>query len=166
MKKILFTFFAIVSLFTISSCGDNKDEPSLDEDGWIDPVFAKVLQERGYIADAKTVTPLDVASIESIDVSGEMFSINPGPIKSMKGLNYFTSLTELFCLNNQLTTLDISKNRFLISLDCDQNPGKDGWFIVTSWFDKPPVSEDVTSYFTNRDWTINGQIVKIEYRKV
>lgn len=120
MKKILFTFFAIVSLFTISSCGDNKDEPSLDEDGWIDPVFAKVLQERGYIADAKTVTPLDVASIESIDVSGE-FGINPGPIESVKGLNYFTSLTELFCLNNQLTTLDISNNTQLKVLYCNNN---------------------------------------------
>ena len=121
MKKFLFTFLAIAALFSIPSCGDTKDEPSPAEDGWIDPVFAKILQERGYIADAKTVTPLDVASIESIDVSGEIFSIVPGPIKSMKGLDYFTSLTELYCFNNQLTTLDVSNNTQLKVLYCNNN---------------------------------------------
>ncbi len=100
------------------ACSDDK-EPLPVGDEWIDPVFAEVLQERGYIADAKTVTPHEVANIMAIDVSGP-YGIR-GAIKSLRGISHFTNLRNLDCGNNQLEALDVSQNAALIELDCSDN---------------------------------------------
>ena len=42
-------------------------------------------------------------------------------IESLKGIELFTALTSLYCLHNQLTTLDVSKNTKLETLDCSFN---------------------------------------------
>ena len=42
-------------------------------------------------------------------------------IKSLEGIQYFTSLYELNCASNELTTLDLSKCRRLERLDCSSN---------------------------------------------
>ena len=42
-------------------------------------------------------------------------------IYSLKGIEFFTSLVDLVCSDNQLTTLDISKNVKLEELDCSNN---------------------------------------------
>lgn len=42
-------------------------------------------------------------------------------ISSLKGIEYFTELLELDCGNNQLTSLDVSKNTKLVKLICSKN---------------------------------------------
>lgn len=42
-------------------------------------------------------------------------------ISSLKGIEYFTELKELNCDNNQLTSLDVSKNTKLVKLICAKN---------------------------------------------
>ena len=42
-------------------------------------------------------------------------------ITSLKGIEYFTALTGLWCSNNQLTSLDVSKNTKLTELWCTKN---------------------------------------------
>ena len=42
-------------------------------------------------------------------------------ISSLKGIEYFTELKELDCGNNQLTSLDVSKNTKLVKLICSKN---------------------------------------------
>ena len=42
-------------------------------------------------------------------------------IADLTGIEYFTSLTELNCKNNQLTSLDVNSNTALLSLRCFQN---------------------------------------------
>lgn len=42
-------------------------------------------------------------------------------ISSLKGIEYFTELLELDCDNNQLTSLDVSKNAKLVKLICSKN---------------------------------------------
>ena len=42
-------------------------------------------------------------------------------IKSLKGIEYFTALTGLTCMDNSLTTLDVSKNTALEYLNCYRN---------------------------------------------
>lgn len=42
-------------------------------------------------------------------------------ISSLKGIEYFTELLELDCDNNQLTSLDVSKNTKLVKLICSKN---------------------------------------------
>lgn len=49
-----------------------------------------------------------------IDVSGQNIS-------SLKGIAYFPNLTELRCYNNQITSLDMSRNTRLVTLNCPDN---------------------------------------------
>lgn len=42
-------------------------------------------------------------------------------IKSLEGIEYFTNLTSLYCENNELTSLDVSKNTALSILNCSHN---------------------------------------------
>ena len=42
-------------------------------------------------------------------------------ISSLKGIEYFTALTKLYCYNNQLSALDVSKNTALTELHCYNN---------------------------------------------
>lgn len=42
-------------------------------------------------------------------------------IHNLKGIEYFTALTRLYCSNNELTSLDLSKNTALTYLDCSYN---------------------------------------------
>ncbi len=42
-------------------------------------------------------------------------------IKDLKGIEFFTSLTALDCISNQLTSLDVSNNTALTHLDCMDN---------------------------------------------
>ena len=42
-------------------------------------------------------------------------------IKSLKGVEYFTALEELFCSDNLLTEIDVSKNIALKKLECGHN---------------------------------------------
>lgn len=89
------------------------------ENHWIDPVFAAVLQERGYIGDALAVTQAEVAGIEDLDVSGD--PDNRGNIISLRGLEYFKSLRSLDCSLNQLRTIDLTGNPRLAELYCHYN---------------------------------------------
>lgn len=86
---------------------------------WIDPVFAAVLQERGYIKNALTVTPAEVADIAEVDVSGT--PENCGNIASLRGLEHFKALRTLDCSFNHLNEIDLSGNPLLAELYCHYN---------------------------------------------
>ena len=183
MKKLFIASLAFIAIIAATSCSDDKEknEPLPVGDEWIDPTFAQELQERGYIADAKTVTPLDVDDIKEVSVSGK--EDNPGNIESLRGIEYFIELTSLNCSYNQLTSLDISKNSQLTylvcsgnqlkslgiskntqltELNCSDNPGINNKFIVTAWFDQYSVP---SPSFQLDPWDYNGHIVTIEYHK-
>ena len=84
-----------------------------------DSEFRKYLLSQDYGEDGK-LTETEISKVTSISVSGKSSS-EPGNIKSLKGIEYFTALKYLYCGNNQLTTLDISKNTALTSLFCYNN---------------------------------------------
>ena len=87
-----------------------------------DPGFAQKLQELGHISDAENITSADmekIAAITELDVSGTYE--NRGTLTSLQGIEYFESLTELYCLSNQLTSLDVSANTALTELWCGYN---------------------------------------------
>ncbi|MDE5844700.1 MAG: hypothetical protein K2H44_04885 [Muribaculaceae bacterium] len=87
---------------------------------WIDSEFAKVLENRGYIKHASTITIKEVEQLTKIDISGTDYS-NRGTLKSMKGLEYFVNLEELKCHSNLLTELNVSSLKKLKILECHEN---------------------------------------------
>ena len=52
------------------------------------------------------------------DKDAEFFLYMPYDIKSLKGIEYFTSLTSLDCRNSEITSLDLSHNTALKKLSC------------------------------------------------
>ncbi len=50
-----------------------------------------------------------------------MINVNSKGISNLKGIGYFTALTDLACSNNSLQSLDVSSNTKLTKLDCSDN---------------------------------------------
>ena len=151
-----------------------------------DPGFAQKLQELGHISDAENITSADmekIAAITELDVSGTYE--NRGTLTSLQGIEYFESLTELYCLSNQLTSLDVSANTALMVLECDDNqltsldvsantaltelycennPGDgESKFPVTAWFDDNSIPDAL--YVDQSSWSYGGKTITIEFQK-
>ena len=78
-----------------------------------DYYFRNYLRSQSYGTDG-WLTEAEIASVTSIDVSSKQ-------IEDLKGIEYFTALEKLFCNNNQLPSLDVSKNTKLTELNCSYN---------------------------------------------
>ncbi len=99
--------------------------PSTDITAGFDPLFARELQKRGYIADPDNITFKDVMRVTILNVAGERVWVPEkdeyeydGKLTSLKGIEYFESLIDLYCYGNQLTSLDVSNNTALRRLYC------------------------------------------------
>lgn len=126
MKKL----FVVLSVFTVSllllnSCSkSDNDETSGNRDGNVnvltkitDPKFKEYIRnaiDNGRIITASPdfLTEKEAAAVERLD-------IYHWKIKSLEGIEYFTGLKELDCSNNELQTLDLSKNIKLEKLRCN-----------------------------------------------
>ena len=91
----------------------SKDNLAVNADNFPDENFRVCLQSESYGWDY-VLTPEEISVIKSLHVS------NNG-ITSLKGIEYFTALTELVCYETQLTSLDLSKNTALEFLQCPTN---------------------------------------------
>ncbi|MBR6456334.1 MAG: ribosomal protein L7/L12 [Prevotella sp.] len=78
-----------------------------------DANFRNWLRAQAYGADG-ILTPEEIATVTSIGVGNKS-------IADLTGIEHFTALTMLACNNNQLTSLDVSKNTALIQLQCHSN---------------------------------------------
>lgn len=105
--------------------GDQKQRLSITQNGLnettritsaFDPYFAAELQRRKYISDAKHIQAKDVKNITKLYISDAATKLT-----SLKGIEYFHELQTLLCANNQIETLDISKNFRLAILECGSN---------------------------------------------
>jgi len=96
--------------------------PKEDITAAFDPAFAGLLKRRGFIPDSTRILIEDVQGIDSLDVSGtgEDWKAGKG-LTSLAGIEYFESLTKLYCYYNQLTSLDVSQNTVLEILQCSRN---------------------------------------------
>jgi hypothetical protein len=112
--KLILLSLALLALF--SRC---DKEPEIDPDARVeipDPNFLAALIEAGVDRNGDgEISNGEAAMIFSLDVSD-------GHITKMTGLEKFVNPDTLRCANNQLTTLDISKNSSLLYLSLCCNP--------------------------------------------
>ena len=107
------------SLFTacVTDYGDNPVTPTvriaIDKENFPDDIFREYLLGQDYGWDG-VLTEREIMNITEIDV----YDMD---ISSLQGIEYFTALTVLDCDDNELTTLDISKNTALVKLYCSWN---------------------------------------------
>jgi len=82
-----------------------------------DDNFEAYLEANGMgngIANDDYVTTSNINTINSLDISSTAIS-------DLIGIEGFTSLSTLFCNDNQLTSLDVSQNTSLTNLRCQNN---------------------------------------------
>lgn len=107
------------SLFTacVTDYGDNPVTPTvriaIDKENFPDDNFRAFLLGQDYGKDG-VLTEREIMNITEMDVYDM-------EISSLQGIEYFTALTVLDCDDNELTTLDISKNTALVKLYCSWN---------------------------------------------
>ncbi len=85
----------------------------INETNFPDANFRNILLEKDYGKDG-LLTDEEIANITKLYVGGE-------DIADLTGIEHFTALKELYCFDNQLTTLDVSKNTTLELLSCYNN---------------------------------------------
>lgn len=105
-----------------------------DLTSYFDAKFASVLAKKGIISKSTQIFRRDVMYVKKVNMSG-------ANLTSLKGIEYFESLTDLDCdgnqltslktknaelaflncYDNQLTSLDVSKNTELTLLECSDN---------------------------------------------
>lgn len=107
------------SLFTacVTDYGDNPVTPkvriAIDKENFPDDNFRAFLLDQDYGKDG-VLTEREIMNITDMDVYDM-------EISSLQGIEYFTALTMLDCEDNELSTLDISKNTALVKLYCSWN---------------------------------------------
>ena len=106
-KKLLLT------LLTLFSLVQAKADVEITETYFSDENFRAYLLGQSYGSDG-VITSTEIAAIEDLDVSNKQIS-------NLKGIEHFTALTGLYCVKNQLTSLDVSKNTALTRLSCFNN---------------------------------------------
>lgn len=78
-----------------------------------DETFREYLKQFDTNGD-NTLIPAERYAVTEIDVGKKNIS-------SLVGIQFFPNLEKLYCYDNQLTELDVSKNRALVYLDCYGN---------------------------------------------
>ena len=78
-----------------------------------DKTFREYLKKFDTNGD-NTLTPAERYAVTEIDVGKKNIS-------SLVGIQFFPNLEKLYCYDNQLTELDVSKNTALVYLDCYGN---------------------------------------------
>ncbi len=135
MKKILLFALPLLAMIAVSCEKDSKELSGDDIIEFKDPNFLKALLtvQEIYIYDEETPSMIDVdankdgkISVNEAQKVKELFLLDYETeesfnIREMPEIKYFTALRFLFCSDNQLTTLDLSKNTALEYLDCDVN---------------------------------------------
>ena len=86
---------------------------AINEKNFPDAAFRNYLLEQDYGKDGK-ITEDEIQTVNWINVEEK-------GIKSLKGVEFFTALTSLYCSDNQLTELDLSMNTKLNTLWCQRN---------------------------------------------
>ena len=100
--------------FTINNSAFEDNSVLLNETNFPDANFRAYITSITGVAEGGTLNNEVLQSVTSIDVN----NIN---ITSLKGIEYFTALTTLYCYHNHLTSLNVSNNIVLEHLSCNNN---------------------------------------------
>ena len=93
--------------------GSDSTGIAIDATNFPDSEFREAVSEYDLDGDGKLSEP----EIQK----AELMSCCENGIRSLKGIEFFTNLKFLYCDNNQLEELDLSKNINLIDLSCGYN---------------------------------------------
>ena len=111
LLAVMMTFMNFIITPVMAAPGDI----AINEDNFPDPNFRKYVKTTTINKDGN-----DILSQEELNAVKEINVENKG-ITNLKGVELFTELKRLYCNQNQLKTLDLSKNINLETLNCMAN---------------------------------------------
>ena len=113
MRRI--RMWGLLAVFLLAASAPAAAVVSIDAANFPDAKFRDHVTANWDSDDNGTLSDAEIAAVDSADVSNK-------DIQSLKGIEHFTALKELICIDNQLTSLDVSKNKHLKSLNCQKKP--------------------------------------------
>ena len=96
-----------------------SDILTIDENAFPDDTFRKYISDNFDTDKSGGLSRSEINAVKTIDVSGTYEK--PGTVKSLKGIEVFTLLTNLSCNYNELTDIDVSQNHSLVCLNIVNN---------------------------------------------
>lgn len=93
---------------------EETEEGIVIEDTFTDEAFKSYVQKEADLDENGKLSEAELGVISTMDVSQL-------GIKEMTGIEYFTSLTELRCNDNSISSLNLQNNRKLTKLYCNNN---------------------------------------------
>ena len=111
MKKLLLLHLLLAMFLGVQTV---KADVVLSATNFPDANFRTYISQKTGVSVGGIISDATLASITNINTSYKNIS-------SLQGIEYFTELTELVCRNNNLTSLDLSKNTKLTYLNCESN---------------------------------------------
>lgn len=124
MKQVILwmmsAILAISGASVFTACMADNDNPvkpvgiAIDETNFPDSVFRQYLFDDYEFAKDGILTDEEIRSTTKLAIDYDY-------IESLKGIEFFTALETLWCNDNELTELDLSRNTKLKFLDCSYN---------------------------------------------
>ncbi len=116
IARLLYLFLALclsLSVWSITVSAAGSGDIAIDAAHFPDDNFRTCV--KWYDQDYNDIlTQEEIACVTSMKVGSQN-------IESLQGIEYFTALEELYCHENHLTSLDVTKNTALTRLDCYLN---------------------------------------------
>ena len=104
---------------------DDAAPVPIDEEHFPDPQFREFIKKSEYDTDGDgALSSEELAAVTTMNCRNcySTYFVTYGRrLYSLQGIEYFTSLTDLDCSENEIGELDLSKNTELVSLECWAN---------------------------------------------
>ncbi len=100
-----------------ASSADTSNSVAIDATNFPDAKFRKYVADNCDTDGDRLLSAEEIASVTEII----LFTFMDSGVSDLSGIEYFTSLTNLYCEANSLTSLDLSKNTALTKLYCGCN---------------------------------------------
>lgn len=116
MKNVLHigvAFLLTVVLYLCFGATAYADDIAINETNFPDAVFREYVT--GFDKDGNGILS------DAERANGQYMSLSNKGISSLQGIEFFAALRSLNCSNNQLTSLDVSRNTSLTNLECGYN---------------------------------------------
>ena len=123
MKKVLFLLmFPVLCFGQYTSIPDQNFEQALIDFGYDDVIDGKVLNANINSVDSLFLEDKNISDLIGVEAFTALKYLR-GYDNQLTSLDVSknTALTKLFCGNNQLTSFDVSKNTALTYLNCEYN---------------------------------------------
>lgn len=122
LAGVLSCVAAIVLLVVIFGGDETTDPPGVNPTNTIEMMSVVSFPDPNFEAAVRETINKPTGDITRNDVVGvTVLDVAKRGIADLSGIEYFTALKTLYCYNNVLTTLDVSKNTALITVSCYGN---------------------------------------------